>query len=158
MVGSGQNYSASLSRYSLTAAVPTAELLSSSALNLSATNASMPGLAKNGSMVFGNANVGGGMNNAILATQNGTTTVLTQTSPVGLTSTFAANASHVYIGNMRISVTGGSMSTFVPHSIPSNALTVDASMAFFGSFGYWTDPPYTGSPDVAVASIFKTPL
>lgn len=124
----------------------------------------MPGLTKHGTTIFGNTNLGvtsGGFltpggNNLIFKVQGGTTTRLTRTSSIGLTSNFAADASNVYIDAQKISVNGGSMSYWTNHSLATpSTLTIDGSYAYFGSYGYWNDTPYSGTPDVALNALFK---
>lgn len=133
--------------------------------DLVATYSSFPGITKNGAAVFGNVDVSGGSpgtlipspNNAIFKVQGGTSTLLTKTSPVGLTRNFAADTTNVYIDNMKMSVAGGTLTYFTNHSLATpNTLTIDGSSAYFGSYGYWTSAPYTGSPDVPAAAIFKS--
>ena len=147
-----------------TTVVPNALVEGNSTTYLGATSSAMPGLTKNTSTIFANVNISGaapgsiGSNNAIFKVQSGTAQVMSRTSPIGLTSTFAAGSSYLYIQNMRMSVAGGSLTYFIPHSIANNMLSVDGGSVYFGSYGYWNDEPYEGTPDVALAGIYRVSL
>jgi hypothetical protein len=169
--GSAGMYTVAMKRYPIDLSpsspseiIGTTFVTGSTTYTLDATFSAMPGITKYGSTIFGNANVSSGSvnlnsNNAIFAVQGTTSTLLTQTSSVGLTTAFAADGHYVYLDNMRMPIGGGSLSVFVAHAFANHAFTIDSSMAYFGSNGYWTGlPPFSPSPDVQVSAIFQAAL
>lgn len=116
----------------------------------------LPGLTKTSSHVFANSGIEQSSNFVLFKISNGTTTVLTKTSPVGLTSLFVASSTHLYVGNMRVYTGGGVPQYHTPHDVM--ALTLDGGHVYFGSYGYWLAEPYTGGPDVPETGVYQAPL
>jgi hypothetical protein len=101
--------------------------------NFWATATIMPGLTKNASHIF--SNVGLPSANGIFKTglNGGSTTAVTLTSNVGLTPTFSANSSKVFIEGQEISVNGGSMSSYTSQPVSHGVLTTNGSDVLFGT-------------------------
>lgn len=124
----------------------------------------LPGLTKAGTLIYGNANLGsfsspfltqGGNNVIVKVTPDGTATVVTKTSPIGLTQNFVADASYVYVEDMRVPVGGGSAAYWTNQEIANFSLSSDGTSLYFGSWGYWNDLPYDNIPDVQTTALYK---
>lgn len=153
-------YHPSLTRYGLTNPASNAAGLIAGAFNggtVQTTSgvATMPGLTKNGSHVF--ANTESVIGTTVFSVKNDVVTVLATDNQVPATQNFVADSQAVYWGNEKVAVTGGSISYTSAHSIAGpSTLTLDGTYLYFGSYGYYMDPPYTSNVDVPLKSFFKT--
>jgi hypothetical protein len=128
------------------------------------TRGNTPGLTKNGQYVF--ANVNSATDNVAFfsfkITDDAKQLLATSYSFVNAMGTilnanwtFAADDTNVYLNNVRIPATGGSLSYWTNHSLADSSLSTDGAFLYFGSWGYWNDLPYDNVPDVTATTLFK---
>ncbi len=116
----------------------------------------MPALTKNGTYIFANADSEIGTTVFSIKIANDAVVQLATDNQVSASSNFVADAQYVYFNNERVAVTGGSFSYTSAHSLATpSTLTLDGTYLYFGSYGYYTAPPYTFNVDVPLNALFK---
>lgn len=155
-------YHPSLTRYNLTNPAGNAAGLIAGSFNNGTVQTTsgltqMPGLTKNGTHIFANTESGIGTTVFSVKMSNDVLTLLATDNQAAASSNFVADAQSVYLSNEKVAVTGGSFSYTSAHSIAGpSTLTLDGTFLYFGSYGYYTAPPYTFNVDVPLRSLFKT--
>lgn len=156
-------YHPSLTRYNLTNPATNATGLIAGSFQKNGTVqttsgvTTMPGLTKNGTHVFANTESEIGTTIFSVNISNYALTLLATDNQVAASFNFVADAQSVYLSNEKVAVTGGSFSYTSAHSLAGpSTLTLDGTHLYFGSYGYYTAPPYTFNVDVPLKSFFKT--